>query len=454
MSKLNETIRNATEAAASAATAVADKAVGAAKDAYGNLGEKVDGVRTGEGRVAIPGMDLEGERLARDKVENDTLVRHTAHGDISGVPDSSRAGRRTSYDVADFPKLTGREEDFRFTPLKRLKGLHADALTGPAPAVTVDSDAVRVETVGRDDARIGSAGIPEDRVSANAWSSVTEATVLTVPQETEVAAPVLVDIHGSDATPAAQHLVIDAQPFSKALVVLRHHGSAVLSQNVEFRVADSANLTVVTLQEWDDDAVHASSQQARLGRSATFKHVLVSLGGDLVRVTPSTRFDAPGGSVEMYGLTFVDAGQHLESRLFVDHSQPHCTSRVTYKSALQGENAHGVWIGDVLIRATAEATDTYELNRNLILNDGPRMDSVPNLEIETGLITGAGHASTTGQLDDEHLYYLMSRGIPEDEARRLVVRGFLFEIIQQIGVPDIEERLREAVQDELTSANY
>ncbi|MFI7742529.1 Fe-S cluster assembly protein SufD [Kocuria rhizosphaericola] len=399
-------------------------------------------------------MDLEGETLSAEHAKTETLVRHTAHGDISGVPDSSRAGRRTSYDVADFPKLTGKEEDFRFTPLKRLKGLHADALTGPAPALTVDSDAVRVETVGRDDARIGSAGMPEDRLSANAWSSVTEATVLTVPQEVEVTEPVLVDIHGTDATPAAQHLVIDAQPFSKALVVLRHHGTAVLSQNVEFRVADSANLTVVTLQEWDDDAVHASSQQARLGKAATFKHVLVSLGGDLVRVTPSTRFDAPGGSVEMYGLTFVDGGQHLESRLFVDHSQPNCTSRVTYKSALQGENAHGVWVGDVLIRATAEGTDTYELNRNLILNDGPRMDSVPNLEIETGLIAGAGHASTTGQLDDEHLYYLMSRGIPEDEARRLVVRGFLFEIIQQIGVPDIEERLRGNVQDELASANY
>lgn len=151
----------------------------------------------------------------------------------------------------------------------------------------------------------------------------------------------------------------------------------------------------------------------------------------------------------MYGLTFVDDGQHLESRLFVDHSVPRCRSRVNYKSALQGENAHGVWVGDVLIRAEAEGTDTYELNRNLILNDGPRMDSVPNLEIETGLIAGAGHASTTGQLDDEHLYYLMSRGIPEDQARRLVVRGFLFEIIQQVGVEALEEQLRASLEDEL-----
>jgi Fe-S cluster assembly protein SufD len=449
MPKLNETIRNAAEAAASAATAVAEKAAEKAKDVYGAVGDRVDGVPVGDRRVAIPGMDQEGEKLAADH-------GRTGSGQTPAeAPAASRAERFASYDVADFAPLSGKEEDFRFTPLKRLKGLHADELTGPAPAVVVDGpEAVRVETVGRDDARIGAAGKPEDRLAANAWSSFGEATVLTVPKEVELDAPVLVDIHGTDGTPAAQHLVIDAEPFSKALVVLRHHGTAVVSQNVEFRVGDSANLTVVTLQEWDDDAVHASAQQARLGRSASFKHVLVSLGGNLVRVTPSTRFDAPGGSVEMYGLTFVDAGQHLESRLFVDHAQPHCTSRVTYKSALQGENAHGVWVGDVLIRSTAEGTDTYELNRNLILNDGPRMDSVPNLEIETGLIAGAGHASTTGQLDDEHLYYLMSRGIPEDEARRLVVRGFLFEILQQIGVEDIEARLRQAVEDELASANH
>ena len=110
-----------------------------------------------------------------------------------------------------------------------------------------------------------------------------------------------------------------------------------------------------------------------------------------------------------------------------------------------------MWVGDVLIRPAAEATDTYELNRNLILNDGPRMDSIPNLEIETGVIAGAGHASTTGQLDAEHLYYLMSRGIPERDARALVVRGFLFEILQQIEDESIEERLREIVEAELAN---
>ena len=152
---------------------------------------------------------------------------------------------------------------------------------------------------------------------------------------------------------------------------------------------------------------------------------------------------------DLNGMYIADAGQHLEHRLFVDHSAPDCRSNVTYKGALQGEGAHTVWIGDVLIRAGADGTDTYELNRNLILTDGARADSVPNLEIETGEIVGAGHASATGRFDDEQLFYLQARGIPEAEARRLVVRGFFVELIQRISVPGVVERLMAAVETEL-----
>ena len=122
-----------------------------------------------------------------------------------------------------------------------------------------------------------------------------------------------------------------------------------------------------------------------------------------------------------------------------------------YKGALQGKDAHTVWVGDVLIRKEAEGTDSYEANRNLVLTDGARADSVPNLEIETGLIEGAGHASTTGRFDDQHLFYLMSRGIDEKTARRLVVRGFLNEIIQKIGVEELQTRLNETVEAELAA---
>ena len=404
----------------------------------------------------IDGFTEEGESLSpinaaasKAPLAGEAVKSHS-HGGGVGVPDSSRAGRLTSYKLADFKPLNGMEEDWRFTPLKRLRGLHSEVLSGAAPTVVVTGpEEITVESVGRDDRRIGTAGIPEDRVSANAWENFAGATVVTIPSEFEALTEVSVDIEGTSLDPAAQHLVIVAEKFSKAVVVLNHRGSAIVSENVEIIVEDGASLTVITLQEWNDDAVHASSQQAKIGRDAKLKHVMVSLGGDLVRVTPSARFTAPGGEAEMFGLYFADAGQHLEQRLFVDHAVANCKSNVLYKGALQGRNAHAVWVGDVLIRKEAEGTDTYEANRNLLLTDGARADSVPNLEIETGLIEGAGHASATGRMDDEHLFYLMARGIPEPVARRLVVRGFLNEIIQQIKVPSIEERLTEAVEHEL-----
>lgn len=409
----------------------------------------------------INGFTEEGESLSplnsaesKSPLAGEAVKRHS-HGGGVGIPDSSRAGRLTSYKLADFKPLTGMEEDWRFTPLKRLRGLHTAVLNGAAPSVSVTApDSVIVETVGRDDRRIGSAAIPEDRVSANAWENFTEATVITVPAEVQVDGEVSVLLTGQGTEASAQHVVIVAEKFSKAVVVLDHQGTAVVSENIEILVEDGAQLTVISLQEWNDDAVHASSQQAKLGRDAKFKHIVVSLGGDLVRVTPSARFTAPGAEVELFGLYFADAGQHLEQRLFVDHAVPNCKSNVLYKGALQGRNAHTVWVGDVLIRKEAEGTDTYEANRNLVLTDGARADSVPNLEIETGLIAGAGHASATGRFDDQHLFYLMARGIPEEVARRLVVRGFLNEIIQQIKVPAIEERLTDAVERELAATNH
>ncbi|MEO3933226.1 Fe-S cluster assembly protein SufD [Micrococcaceae bacterium Sec7.4] len=409
----------------------------------------------------INGFTEEGESLSplnsaesKSPLAGEAVKRHS-HGGGVGIPDSSRAGRLTSYKLADFKPLTGMEEDWRFTPLKRLRGLHTAVLNGAAPSVSVTApDSVIVETVGRDDRRIGSAAIPEDRVSANAWENFTEATVITVPAEVLVDGEVSILLTGQGTEASAQHVVIVAEKFSKAVVVLDHQGTAVVSENIEILVEDGAQLTVISLQEWNDDAVHASSQQAKLGRDAKFKHIVVSLGGDLVRVTPSARFTAPGAEVELFGLYFADAGQHLEQRLFVDHAVPNCKSNVLYKGALQGRNAHTVWVGDVLIRKEAEGTDTYEANRNLVLTDGARADSVPNLEIETGLIAGAGHASATGRFDDQHLFYLMARGIPEEVARRLVVRGFLNEIIQQIKVPAIEERLTDAVERELAATNH
>ncbi|MEP6665972.1 MAG: Fe-S cluster assembly protein SufD [Nocardioidaceae bacterium] len=377
-----------------------------------------------------------------------------SHG-ATPLPGDSRGERFSSYDVKDFPIPGGREEDWRFTPLERLHGLHES--DGPGDGkVLVEVDAapeVTVETVDRGDERLGKAGVPSDRVAARAYSSFEKATVLTVPAETVASRPTVVSMRGEGGGGLAfGHLLVDVKPFASALVVLDHAGSATYADNVEFLVGDSASLTVVSVNDWADDAVHLSQQSIKVGRDARFKSIVVTFGGDVVRIAPEATFTAAGGEVEMLGLYFADAGQHLEHRLFVDHAVPHCRSNVTYKGALQGEDAHTVWIGDVLIRAAAQGTETFELNRNLVLTDGARADSVPNLEIETGEITGAGHASATGRFDDQQLFYLQSRGIPEDEARRLVVRGFFADVIAQIGIPDVQERLLAAVEAELEGA--
>jgi Fe-S cluster assembly protein SufD len=245
------------------------------------------------------------------------------------------------------------------------------------------------------------------------------------------------------------HTLIELKPNSRAVVVLDHQGSATYADNVELVVGDGAALAVVSLQDWGDDAVHLSHHHAKLGRDARLTHTAVTLGGSVVRLAPSVRYAGPGGDAELRGLYFADAGQHLEHRLFVDHAEPNCRSRVSYKGALQGEDAHAVWIGDVIIRPEAVGTDTYEYNRNLVLSDGTRVDSVPNLEILTGEVVGAGHASASGRLEDEHLFYLMARGIPFLEARRLVITGFFGQLIAQIEVPEMRDRVSSAIEAEL-----
>ncbi|MBL1106275.1 Fe-S cluster assembly protein SufD [Streptomyces sp. 5-8] len=384
-------------------------------------------------------------------------VGSTTAGSIAVAAEStvvSRMSAPPSFDVADFPVPHGREEEWRFTPLERLRGLHDGTAVANGGGVKVDVQApegVIVETVGRDDARLGKAGTPVDRIAAQAYSAFEQASVVTVPKETVLTEPIRVAVHGQGGT-AYGHQVIELGAFAEAVVVIDHTGDAVLAANVDYVLGDGAKLTVVSVQDWDDKAVHVAQHNALIGRDASFKSVVVTFGGDVVRLHPRVEYAGPGGEAELFGLYFTDAGQHQEHRLLVTHNTPHCKSNVVYKGALQGDDAHAVWIGDVLIEAKAEGTDTYEMNRNLVLTDGARVDSVPNLEIETGEIVGAGHASATGRFDDEQLFYLMARGIPEHEARRLVVRGFFAELVQQIGVADIEERLLGKIEEELEAS--
>jgi len=375
-----------------------------------------------------------------------TLNEHS-HG---LAPVQMRSERKRSADLAEFDAITMRDEQWRYVEVSRLKGLDNLPMDEFSGDIELEApEAVSASWIDRDHALFGSAGLPEDRAAAAAWGAASQAYLISIPDNFVGDQPVYLTLRGDHLEASALHLVISAGKFAEATVVIDHVGKAVLGENVEIILADEAKVKVVSVQDWSRDSVHVSAQYSKLGRNASLEHVVVTLGGDLVRITPTVDFAAPGASVDLQGAYFATAGQHLEHRPFVDHSQPNCKSNVTYKGALQGNKAHTIWVGDVLIRKAAEGTDTYELNRNLILTDGARADSVPNLEIETGEIEGAGHASASGRFDDEQLFYLQARGIPELEARRLVVRGFLNEVIQRIGVEDLEARLTASIEEEL-----
>ena len=371
-----------------------------------------------------------------------------AHSHGAGAPIQIRHARPKSTSVDDFQKPTKFEEIWKYFPVEKLAGLD-EAVYGELEEGHFGlelSDGAKAEFVESTDPMVGQAGTPEDRVSAAAWTNASKTLKVTVSGES--ASPHYVRITADDS-PRAAHLLVVSEPNSQATVVLDHKGHGKLSENVEIIVGEGSTLNLITIQDWDAKSVHVTNHFAKLEKDSTLNHFVVSMEGEAIRVVPQADLSSPGSNVEMYGVYLANSHQFIEHRPFVDHNSANCRSRVTYKGALQGEGAHTVWIGDVLIREAGVGTDTYELNRNLMLTDGARADSVPNLEIETGKIEGAGHASASGRFDDEQLFYLQSRGLDELNAKRLVVRGFLNEIIQKIGVDEIQERFTAAIEADL-----
>ena len=367
--------------------------------------------------------------------------------EVAIVPPKDHTPVVRSLDPSDFPTPTSRDEEFRFTPMSRLHNLHQGNV------VATGSMAIAVNKVPGSIFEIAGAKSTDrigftDKIAAGAWSQIDAVSTLTIEANQSLSESVVVSIVGSGDVAFGQ-LDINVEKFANAVVIVDHIGAATYAGNIDINVADGGSVTVVSLQDWDASATHLAQHRITLGKDASVKHVSVTLGGDVVRILPSVHYAASGGQAELIGLYFAGAGQHAEHRLFVDHSEANCRSNVVYKGALDGEDAHTVWVGDVLIRANAIGTDTYEINRNLVLSGGGRADSVPNLEIETGEIVGAGHASTTGRFDDEQLFYLQSRGINEEEARKLVLRGFFEDLLGQIAVPEINDRVRDSIEARL-----
>lgn len=372
-----------------------------------------------------------------------------SHGAL--VPIQTRNERPRSVSVSDFPEVSKLQEIWRYIPIDKIRGLDQDVIGEVSDQAVKLRLAAGVTSrwVDSSDPIVGSAGLPEDRISASAWTNASRTLVIEVADSVEVSEPSFIEVNPGHHEASALHVVVALGKHASATVVLDHVGDGVIGENVELLLAAGSQLNFISLAEPNAGSTLIASQFAKVGRDAKLKHVVVSLSGDVVRVTPAAFLAEPGGEAELFGVYLADSGNFFEHRPYIDHIAPNCVSNVAYKGALQAPGAHTVWIGDVLIRESATGTNSYELNRNLLLTDGARADSVPNLEIETGKIEGAGHASASGRFDDEQLFYLMARGVPEGDAKKLVVRGFLNEMIQKIGVAEVETRLLETIELEL-----
>jgi Fe-S cluster assembly protein SufD len=351
-----------------------------------------------------------------------------------------------SNDPVDHPIPQGREEEWRFTPLGVI-GDFFDPDSGDlwgsvsAPASEFVS-MVPPEGAGRLDWQA------VDRPSAFAQSRVHEVVSIDIPAEREVEGVIVVDLTGEREANYAR-VDIRAGAFSRATVVLRHDMTSDVNGVLLADVGDQANLTVLNVHDGPRGSRHMWHWHNTIGRDSSLLGLSITLGGAFVRMQPSVRYAGPGGAAEILGAFLATDGQFQEFRIFVDHNEPHCTSHVVYKGALSGKDAHTVWIGDVLVRREAVGIETYELNRNLLLTDGPRADSVPNLELETGDVVGAGHASATGRFDDEQLFYLQSRGIPEILARQLVVRGFFVDVLDKVSDEDLRADVLRRIEERI-----
>ena len=347
---------------------------------------------------------------------------------------------------------TGREEAWRFTPLKRLRGLHDGTSVQSDRSTLIVKDSLPTGvTFARENLEPLAAS--DDVIVERIRSFSPSVAHLSIAANTELSEPIFLGRSaGALDTAEFSRVRISLGTHAVATVIVENTTDTILAEDLEIALAPGSNLKFVTLQEFESKSVYTARHHAIVDKDATFKSVTVTVGGDVVRILPTVEFTAPGGSVDLLGVYFATSGQFFEHRMHVDHAVPHAKSNVNFKGALAGQGAHTVWIGDVLIRAAAEGTDTYELNRNLLLSDGARADSVPNLEIETGEIIGAGHASTTGRFDDEQLFYLMSRGIAMSDARRLVVRGFFNEIVLEIGNETVQNRIMDRIDNELEKA--
>lgn len=215
----------------------------------------------------------------------------------------------------------------------------------------------------------------------------------------------------------------------------------------EVWLEQGAHLERIKVQRESVEASHIAALVVRQGRDSRFTDVSVSLGGGLVRNDIHARFDGQGGECGLYGLFVASGSQHMDTHSTVDHALPHCQSRELYKGVLDGRS-RGVFHGRVLVQPDAQKTDAWQANHNLLLSPEALVNSTPQLVIHADDVK-CKHASTTGQLDAEALFYLRSRGLGEQAARALLTQAFAAEVLTHLRVPSLRKELEAFLHERL-----
>jgi Fe-S cluster assembly protein SufD len=284
-------------------------------------------------------------------------------------------------------------------------------------------------------------------------SLMQEPVVVRIPRGVAVETPISIHVEvPSGRTMSFPRVVIETHETSEALVVVTvggGAGGALVVPVIELHVGAASNLRYVASQELAGDAWQLGHVIANVQRDANLRAWLVATGGGYAREYVSVCLPEQGANAHVAGVYFGDEDQVLDFRSLQDHIGVRSVSDFKLKGAVV-DDAHGIYTGLIRVHEGAKQTESFLGNRNLVLADGAHVDSVPNLEIvNENDIRSCGHASATGPVDEEHMFYLESRGVPTAAAQRLIVTGFFEEILEAIPVPAVAEAAREAVARKL-----
>jgi Fe-S cluster assembly protein SufD len=281
----------------------------------------------------------------------------------------------------------------------------------------------------------------------------TGGTLLFVPRNVRVELPIQTLTYvDSDGLAVFPHTLVIMEDGAEATFIDRFVspdlGRALSDAVVELYLGEGSRLKYVSLQDWGSGFTHLSVQRAVVGRDAELRSLAVSFGASLSRTEVESIMEGDGASSEMLGVYFADGDQHFDHRSIQDHIGSQTASDLLYKGALKG-SSRTIYSGTVIIRAGAHKCDAYQTNRNVLLSERAKADSIPNLEILSNDPVRCGHAASVGPVDDDQLFYLESRGIPFEEAQRLIVFGFFQEVLDRVTIPEVRQSLQAAIAAEL-----